>query len=83
MIGGLIFLAILVKSIVDLYNPANSSSGSSWFGVGPPFFLAFGFIVLGIILELRLDGGTARTGFFKRHLETVDHLANDSLVIKD
>ena len=82
VIGGLIFLAILVKSFVDLYNPANSSSGSSWFGVGPPFFLAFGFIVLGIILEV-IWMVASKNGFFKRPSETVDHLVKDSLVIED
>jgi amino acid transporter len=33
--GALILTFALVKSIIDLSDPANSASGESWFGVGP------------------------------------------------
>jgi hypothetical protein len=41
---------VLVKSIIDLSDPANSASHSSWFGLGPPLVIAIGFMVLGALL---------------------------------
>src|SRR5438132_556482 len=36
LLGGMMLLYILVKSIIELRDPANSESGDSWFGLGPP-----------------------------------------------
>ena len=82
VIGALILFWALVKSLIDLYNPANSASGTSWFGIGPPFVLGVGFFLLGVILML-VWWGYSKDPFFKRGLETVDTMAKDSLVIKD
>jgi amino acid transporter len=49
-VGGVILTWILVKSIIDLSDPANSESGSSWFGLGPPLVIGIGFMVLGAVL---------------------------------
>ena len=82
VLGALVLFWALVKSMIDFTDPANSESGSSWFGVGPPFVLGFGFLFLGIILML-VWWGYSKDDFFKRKLETVDSMAKDSLVIKD
>jgi amino acid transporter len=49
-LGGAILTWVLVKSIIDLSDPANSESGNSWFGVGPPLVIGIGFMVLGAVL---------------------------------
>jgi amino acid transporter len=82
VIGGLILFWALVKSLIDLYNPANSSSGTSWFGIGPPFVLSVGFFLLGVVLML-VWWAYSKDPFFKRKLETVDSMAKDSLIVKD
>jgi len=49
-LGGAILTWVLVKSIVDLSDPANSESGNSWLGVGPPLVIGVGFMALGAVL---------------------------------
>ena len=48
--GGVILTWVLVKSVIDLSDPANSESGDSWFGLGPPLVIGIGFMVLGAML---------------------------------
>lgn len=50
LFGGLSLLAVLAKSLYDLAQPANSESGDSWFGVGPPFVIGVGLMALGVVL---------------------------------
>ena len=52
LIGALILTWALVKSVIDLADPANSESGDSWFGYGPPLVIAVAFMVLGVILMI-------------------------------
>jgi amino acid transporter len=49
-LGGAILFYLLVKNGIELANPANSESGNSWFGIGPPLVIAVFFLVLGILL---------------------------------
>ena len=37
-----------MKSAIQLWNPANSASGTSWFGIGPPLLITIGRLMLGI-----------------------------------
>ena len=53
--GGVILTWVLVKSVIELSDPANSESGSSWFGLGPPLVIGVGFMALGVIVKLALD----------------------------
>ena len=48
--AALILTAVFVKSCVDLSDPANSESGDSWFGLGPPLVIGVGFLVFGAVL---------------------------------
>jgi amino acid transporter len=50
LIGGVILFYLLVKNAIELSNPANSESGNSWLGVGPPLLIAAFFLVLGVLL---------------------------------
>ena len=52
LLGGLMLLGVFVKSCIDLWDPANSESGDSWFGIGPPLIIGVGMLLLGPILML-------------------------------
>jgi amino acid transporter len=71
LLGGLILTYVFVKSCIDLYDPANSESGDSWFGIGPPLIIGIGFLVLGVFLMIlwRLGG---HPEFFRERPSTVD-----------
>jgi amino acid transporter len=70
-LGGLILLAVFIKSCIDLSKPANSESGDSWLGIGPPLVIGLGFLLLGVVLMLwwRFSG---HLEFFRRKPEIVD-----------
>jgi len=48
--GGAILFYLLVKNAIELSDPANSESGDSWFGLGPPLVIAAFFLILGLLL---------------------------------
>ena len=49
-LGGAILFYLLIKNGIELSDPANSESGNSWFGIGPPLVIAVFFLVLGVVL---------------------------------
>ena len=56
--------------MIDLSDPANSESGDSWLGLGPPLVIAILFLLLGIVIMLlqwRFE-----PGFFRRKAELPD-----------
>ena len=68
--GALILTWVFVKSCIDLANPANSESGNSWFGLGPPLVIAILFLILGVVvmlLQWRVE-----PVFFRRQAERPD-----------
>jgi amino acid transporter len=72
LLGGLILAAIFVKSIWDFTDPANSESGDSWLGVGPPLIIGVGFLVMGALLMLWWRATAEGRQFFRRRPEVVD-----------
>jgi amino acid transporter len=48
--GGAILFYLLVKNGIELSDPANSESGNSWLGIGPPLVIAIFFLILGFLL---------------------------------
>ncbi len=66
-LGGAILTWVLVKSIIDLSDPANSESGNSWFGVGPPLVIGVSFMVLGAVLMVLWSRGNP--AFFKQKMQ--------------
>jgi amino acid transporter len=67
LLGGLLLTGVFVKSCIDLSNPANSESGDSWFGLGPPLVIGLAFMVFGVIgmVVSRL----IEPAFFRRKIE--------------
>jgi amino acid transporter len=83
LLGAIGLFWAFCKSAVDLADPANSESGSSWFGVGPPLVIGVGLLLLG--LPLMVIWWAVRPEFFRRRLEvapeegeTVDVVAPDA-----
>src|SRR3954449_8661150 len=69
-LGGLMLLGILVKSCIDLSDPANSESGDSWLGLGPPLVIGIASMLLGVLLMLWWRS-TGHREFFSRRPEVV------------
>jgi amino acid transporter len=66
--GAAVLTWVFVKSIIDLSDPANSESGESWFGLGPPLVIAGLFLLAGLVfmvLQWR-----AQPAFFRQQAET-------------
>jgi amino acid transporter len=75
VIGAGILVWLFVKSVIDLTDPANSYTGTSWLGVGPPLVVGVGFLLLGLVLMIlwRLAGYAGASSYFGRKgLEAVD-----------
>jgi amino acid transporter len=49
-LGGVILFYLLIKNGIELSDPANSESGDSWLGMGPPLLIAIFFLVLGFVM---------------------------------
>ncbi len=74
LIGALILTWALVQSIINLADPANSASGDSWFGFGPPLVIAGVMMAIGVVLMFAQR--IREPEFFRRKLEVVDpHVA--------
>jgi NADH:ubiquinone oxidoreductase subunit 6 (subunit J) len=71
VVGALMLTYLFVKSLVEWSDPANSASGSSWFGFAPPAVIGVGFLVLGALL-LMAWRQHRREPFFGLRRETAD-----------
>lgn len=65
--GGAILTWVLVRSVIDLADPANSESGDAWLGVGPPLVIGIGCMLLGAVLMLAWSRRAA--AFFHRRAQ--------------
>jgi len=72
VIGARILTWALVQSIINLADPANSASGDSWFGFGPPLVIAGVMMAIGVVLMIAQR--IREPEFFRRKLEVVDPL---------
>ena len=52
LIGSALLLWLLVLSIRDMSDPANSYGGQAWLGVGPPLVIGVGIFVVGLVVML-------------------------------
>jgi amino acid transporter len=69
-IGALMLTGLFFKSAYDLASPANSESGSSWFGVGPPLMIIVVAMILGAALMIYYS--IKNPEFFNRKPKIVD-----------
>jgi amino acid transporter len=67
LLGGVILFYLLIKNGIELADPANSESGDSWLGLGPPLVIALFFLLLGVILMV--IQWRKLPGFFRRRPE--------------
>ena len=68
-VGGIILFYLLIKNGIELSDPANSESGNSWLGLGPPLVIAISFLLLGVVLMF--VQWRAVPDFFRRRPEVV------------
>ncbi|SFP96810.1 Amino acid transporter [Geodermatophilus dictyosporus] len=52
LVGAAVLLWLLVLSVRDLADPANSYGGQAWFGLGPPLVIGVGILLAGVALML-------------------------------
>ena len=79
VLGGVILFYLLIKNAIELADPANSESGNSWLGLGPPLVIAVFFMVLGVVLMVvqwrplpdffRRKAGVVPAGFLEGEAE--------------
>ncbi|MFI6012373.1 APC family permease [Streptomyces sp. NPDC051243] len=50
LVGAGLLLWLLVESVGDMSDAANSYSGVSWFGLGPPLVIGIGIALVGVVL---------------------------------
>jgi len=75
VLGALALTWVLIASFDYYWYPANSESGTSWFGVGPPFFLGAFFILSGVVVMVLASRFVKRSRpFFARKMETVENM---------
>ncbi|KFG02112.1 amino acid transporter [Streptomyces scabiei] len=54
LVGAGLLAWLLVESVSDMADPANSYSGVSWFGLGPPLVIGIGITLTGVVLMVVL-----------------------------
>ncbi|MFC9699717.1 APC family permease [Streptomyces sp. NPDC056943] len=52
LVGSGLLAWLLVRSVSDMSDPANSYSGTSWFGLGPPLVIGIGIALTGVVVML-------------------------------
>jgi amino acid transporter len=70
VVGGLLLVWLLVLSIIDMSDAANSYGGESWFGLGPPLVIGLALFLVGVVFMIasRLAG----TPFWNERAGVVD-----------
>ena len=71
LVGGIILFAILGDSAYQAWNPANSSTGSTWLGISVPLAMAIFGLAIGIVI-LIAQRIVSPEPFFSWKTETAD-----------
>jgi hypothetical protein len=72
LVGAGILIWLFVRSVIDLTDPENSYTGTSWLGVGPPLVIGVGFLLLGVVLAIFWRLGGHERFFGRKAFEAVD-----------
>lgn len=70
VVGAALLAWLLVRSAIDLSDPAASYSGQAWFGVAPPLVIGVGIFVVGVVVMLVWRAQDAR--FWQERAGVVD-----------
>ncbi len=67
VIGAILLFWLLIRSVIDLNDPEASSTGTAWFGFGPPLVIGIAIFLIGVVIMIgwRLHDATfwkERTG---------------------
>lgn len=54
VVGAGLLTWLLVRSVMDMSDPANSYSGTSWFGLGPPLVIGICISLVGVVIMVVL-----------------------------
>lgn len=54
VVGAGLLAWLLVRSVMDMSDPANSYSGTSWFGLGPPLVIGICISLIGVVIMVVL-----------------------------
>jgi hypothetical protein len=76
VIGAVLLGYLFFKALIDYADPANSYTGSSWFGIAPPAVIGVGFLVFGFLLLLAWRRHQ-REPFFLRRREVAPGLLEE------
>lgn len=60
VVGAVLLAWLLVESVITMADPANSYSGVSWFGMGPPLVIGIVLGLAGVLLMLWWRGTSRR-----------------------
>jgi uncharacterized membrane protein len=52
LVGSGLLIWLLARSVVDLNDPEASSTGTTWFGLGPPLVIGIVIFLVGIVIML-------------------------------
>lgn len=52
VVGAVLLIWLLVQSVIDMSDPANSYTGQAWLGVGPPLVIGVAIAVAGAVVML-------------------------------
>jgi amino acid transporter len=72
LVGAVILGYLFVKSAIDLSDAENSYSGEGILGMGVPFVIGMGFLLLGIVLMIVWSIAGHRSFFARKPFEAVD-----------
>ena len=72
LVGAGMLYYLFAKSVIDLSDPENSYTGTSWLGVGPPLVIGVGFLLLGCVLVVVWRLGGHERFFIRKPFEAVD-----------
>jgi amino acid transporter len=76
LLGGAALTWTFIASLDTLWYPANSASGTSWGGVGPPFILGAAFILSGVVGMVLVERFAKWSRpYFARKRETVETMS--------
>lgn len=80
VVGACLLIWLLILSVITMSDPANSVSGQSWFGLGPPLVIGILLFTLGLVFMIASRIGGSR--YWQERPGVVDPAAVEPTVVK-